>query len=354
MGSGTIFRLSVFLGLIAVKNHGPRAVPAQDHGHREGVLDEVGAHVVGDSPTDDTATVGVDDRRQIDLPFPRPQIGNIADPNLVQSAGIPLPFHGIHRVAVSVVDDGGRLPSLRADPCQTQAFHGLGNCSSGDDLAVRTQVDEDPRGPVDLVGIAVEEGDFLLDVFLPDRRRLGCGVDPGAVARAGDFEEADHAGDGEVGLLRQHQFERLAFVSDASWAKKMDAFFKNACPSSSPRFPSAADAARRSRTPSPRPTGLVTALNAITQRPNVASLIPSSRATVATALPVVTTSFTASSLYSGVKSRRHLVIVNILSCEVSTQRGQGQFCTGTVQSFQEKFEAWWTSPRMLATDNFFL
>ena len=47
-------------------------------------------------------------------------------------------------------------------------------------------------------------------------------------------------------------------------------------------------------------------------------------ATVATALPVVNTSFTASSLYSGVNSRRDLAIVNILSCEVSTPRGQGQ------------------------------
>jgi hypothetical protein len=36
------------------------------------------------------------------------------------------------------------------------------------------------------------------------------------------------------------------------------------------------------------------------------------------------TIFTASSLYSGVNSRRVLAIVNILSCEVSTQRGQGQ------------------------------
>jgi len=56
----------------------------------------------------------------------------------------------------------------------------------------------------------------------------------------------------------------------------------------------------------------------------VTSLTPSSRATVATALPVVKTSFTASPLYSGVKSRRDLAKVNILSCEVSTRRGQGQ------------------------------
>ena len=64
-------------------------------------------------------------------------------------------------------------------------------------------------------------------------------------------------------------------------------------------------------------------IDAVTQPPRLASLTPSSRATVATALPVVMTSFTASSLYSGVNSRRDLAIVNILSCEVSTTRGRG-------------------------------
>ena len=36
------------------------------------------------------------------------------------------------------------------------------------------------------------------------------------------------------------------------------------------------------------------------------------------------TSFTASSLYSGVNSRCDLAIVNVLSCEEFTQRSQGQ------------------------------
>src|ERR1019366_6021986 len=60
------------------------------------------------------------------------------------------------------------------------------------------------------------------------------------------------------------------------------------------------------------------------QRPNVASFRPSSRATVATVRPVLITSFTASSLYSGVNPRRVRPMMNILSYEVSTQRGQGQ------------------------------
>src|SRR5450631_2320990 len=52
--------------------------------------------------------------------------------------------------------------------------------------------------------------------------------------------------------------------------------------------------------------------------------MPSSRATVATVRPVLITSFTASSLYSGVNPRRVRPMMNILSYEVSTERGQGQ------------------------------
>ena len=53
------------------------------------------------------------------------------------------------------------------------------------------------------------------------------------------------------------------------------------------------------------------------------SWIPSSLATVATVRPVLITSFTASSLYSGVNPRRVRPMMNILSYEVSTERGQG-------------------------------
>ena len=52
-------------------------------------------------------------------------------------------------------------------------------------------------------------------------------VEPDVVSRSEDLEQADHAGDGEISLPRQHQFEHFAFVSEASWAKKMDAFSRS-------------------------------------------------------------------------------------------------------------------------------
>lgn len=79
-------------------------------------------------------------------------------------------------------------------------------------------------------------------------------------------------------------------------------------------------------------------LNAVTHRLSVTSLMPSSRATVAAARPVLMTGFTASSLCLGVNSRRVLAIVNILSCEVSTRRGQSQASLSVEQ--QTLYEAW--------------
>ena len=64
-------------------------------------------------------------------------------------------------------------------------------------------------------------------------------------------------------------------------------------------------------------------VNAFTHRPKEASLIPSCWATVETRRPVLITSFTAALLHSGVNSRQALAMMNILFCEVSTNRDQG-------------------------------
>src|SRR5664280_781288 len=111
---------------------------------------------------------------------------------------------------------------------------------------------------------------------------------------------SDHPGDGEVALLHQHQLERLPFVSEASWAKKSDAFFGIARSSRKSEF------SRRSRNSSARSVSLrpalpaspavALALKSWTHLPNVDSWMPSSRATTETVRPVLITSFTASSL----------------------------------------------------------
>src|SRR5450759_668291 len=153
---------------------------------------------------------------------------------------------------------------------------------------------------------------------------------PGIEPRPGHPQESDHPCHGEVALLHQHQLERFPFVSEASWAKKSDAFFRKARSSFKSEF-SLRNRSNSARSVSLRPPWPVSPAAALarkswTHRPSVCSLRPSSRATVATVRPVLITSFTASSLYSGVNPRRVLPIMNILSYEVSTERGQGQRC----------------------------
>src|SRR5450759_2944139 len=166
------------------------------------------------------------------------------------------------------------------------------------------------------------------DPFGPDGA-LGRHPDqPGVEPGPGHPQESDHACHCEVALLHQHQLERFLFVSEASWAKKSDAFFRKARSSFKSEF------SLRSRSSSARSVSLsppwpaspaaALALKSCTHRPNVDSLMPSSLATVETVRPVLITSFTASSLYSGVNPRRVRPMMNILSYEVSTERGQGQ------------------------------
>ena len=93
-----------------MKNDLLRALTAKGHDHDQGVSDEVGAHVVGDGPADHTARVRVDHGRQVEPPFPGPQVGDIAHPDLVQGPGVPLSFDGVDGVGVLGLADRRGAP----------------------------------------------------------------------------------------------------------------------------------------------------------------------------------------------------------------------------------------------------
>src|SRR6185436_7994218 len=82
--------------------------------------------------------------------------------------------------------------------------------------------------PGHLIRVAVEPADLLLDPLLPNRPLRRSPSAPGVEPGPGHLEQPGHPGDRVVALLRQHQCERFSFVSETSWAKKSDAFFKNA------------------------------------------------------------------------------------------------------------------------------
>lgn len=148
----------------------------------------------------------------------------------------------------------------------------------------------------------MEPGHFLLDDLPPNRRRRRRPLQPGVVPRPGYLEQTHHARDRKIGLLRAHQLERFAFVSEASWTKKRDAF------SGTPvQFQVRVLLAQTLQLgafvlSNCGLTGVVTGLES-SDPPAQRCLVD---ADLATGLPVLITSFTASSLYSGVKSRTRL------------------------------------------------
>ena len=54
---------------VAVNDHFRWSVTAEGYRHRERVFDEIGAHVISDSPTDHPATVRVDHGREVNPSF---------------------------------------------------------------------------------------------------------------------------------------------------------------------------------------------------------------------------------------------------------------------------------------------
>lgn len=53
------------------------------YSHAQGITDQLGPHVSGNGPADHPATEDVDDRSQVEEPFARVHIGDVAAPQLV-------------------------------------------------------------------------------------------------------------------------------------------------------------------------------------------------------------------------------------------------------------------------------
>jgi hypothetical protein len=96
--------------------------------------------MVDDSPPDHAVAVRVNHGRQVDPPFPGPQIGDVTGPVLAQSPGVTFPFGRVDGVSVGVANDRGGLPLLRADACQSEALHGLGEGFARDGFPVGAEV----------------------------------------------------------------------------------------------------------------------------------------------------------------------------------------------------------------------
>ena len=91
---------SVLTAAVAMKNE-PSSRAAYPDGHLQGVTDEARAHVVGNGEADDPATGEVDDRGEVAPALPGADVGDIPDPDAIESMG---------RGLEAALDQVGRRP----------------------------------------------------------------------------------------------------------------------------------------------------------------------------------------------------------------------------------------------------
>lgn len=223
-------------------------------GHADGVEDQLGAQVVGHSPADDAAGVGVDHDGEVEESFPGAQVGDIGDPQPVRCGGGELPLDQVRRGRGSC----GLAARLAASPAVGALNAGQAH-QSRHRLAVPpvTTVVEfggEPAGAVD--ASVLRPGlpgdlDALFVVAFPVSGMLPAGSEPLVEGAVADAEQAAEQTDRVGGLLRVDEPVHVGPVHrSVSRAKKTAAFFKSPSPAPAGR-PDAATAPVRPARPRP-------------------------------------------------------------------------------------------------------
>ncbi len=124
---------------------------------REGVGDEVRAHVVGHRPAGHTPRGKVDDGRQVaKLPAPDGQVGDVADVLRVGLVRGEVAADQVRRFGRGRVGDGGAVPAAQPDPFDPGRPHDPSDAFVVDRLAARLpEFGGDSRGSVGAVRFLV-------------------------------------------------------------------------------------------------------------------------------------------------------------------------------------------------------
>jgi hypothetical protein len=179
--------------VVAVKDRALEAAPGCG-GSLEGVLDELGAHVVGDGPPGEPTGVAVDHGRQVEVrAVGERQVGDVTDVAPVRGIGGEVPLEQIRVLLPRGLGDRGPHP-----PLLHVATDALGAHHPGDALVVqpltgwRTVVElgGDPRRPLGAV-LGVHGPDPRRELGISPSPLLACrgSLEPGVVGGALDLDE---------------------------------------------------------------------------------------------------------------------------------------------------------------------
>jgi len=137
-----------------------------EEGHLQGVFDELGAHVIGERPADDSSRGEVDHRRQVREAFPWRDVGDVADVATVGDwAGCEITLNEVPSSLGLWVGDGRRAPPPLAASLDAGLAHEACDPAAADLVTVLRQLRVNPRRSiratrhrVDLADLGGENG----------------------------------------------------------------------------------------------------------------------------------------------------------------------------------------------------
>src|SRR6266849_2465403 len=185
---------------------------------------ELGSQVLSHAPADDSATVGIEDHRQVQEPGPRRDVSNVGDPELVRGICTELPLHEIGGRLCITIAHGRRHPSLEACALQPLGLHETSYTLFTDTDACFAQIHVDVGRTVSALGARVVHANVCREpaVLQCARRRLA--LYPRVIAARGDCKHATHRSHRILGLVRRYEPEDFLGVVSASLANQAMAF----------------------------------------------------------------------------------------------------------------------------------
>ena len=198
--------------------------------HGEGVERQAGLEIFLHSPADDFAAVEIHDAGQIEPTFPGSNVGNVADPNLVDAGRRALSGQAIGGDGMRMVAVGGAdAKAARAPSDQAVLAHEFFDAFTTAGVAARSEDVSEAWAAVRAFKLGEEAFKDELELRIGALASRGLTFEPGVVGAAAEQQSAAELTDGVKRLEIFHSLatlgrsERMAivFFKISHWLRKL-------------------------------------------------------------------------------------------------------------------------------------
>src|SRR5665213_2153234 len=173
---------------------------------------DVGAHVVRNTPSEHPPGVLIADRAEIGLTGADGHVGDVACPHGIEFPLVEVAIDEVGRIGGVWVGNRRHLEQPWADASDAEGAHARRHCVVADGFACCVEVLGDPGSAIGALGGGVEGQDLRVDgalaLLLCWELFTALGPSPLVEPSSGDLEQSGHAGDLEVRALRFHNENR--------------------------------------------------------------------------------------------------------------------------------------------------